>query len=299
MSLKCAVTGVGGYTGKYITQRILARKDSVINLTGHPNKQTIFGDSVKSYPYNFDELDKLAATLKDIDILFNTYWIRYPQNNITFNDATKNSINLITAAKEAGVKKIVHISITNPSIDSKYGYFRGKAIIEDFIIKSGLNFSILRPAVIFGNEGVLFNNIAWFMRHLPVFGIPGNGRYHLNPIFVEDIADLAVNESLNFENRIIDAVGPDNFTMNELVDVIKKAVGSKCLILPTPKLIAYLVTSLLGIYLKDKVLTFGELGSLEDDLLSSDSAAAGNTSFKDWVKDKADVIGKNYMRDAR
>ena len=231
--------------------------------------------------------------------MFNTYWIRYPQNNITFNDATKNSINLITAAKEAGVKKIVHISITNPSIDSKYGYFRGKAIIEDFIIKSGLNFSILRPAVIFGNEGVLFNNIAWFMRHLPVFGIPGNGRYHLNPIFVEDIADLAVNESLNFENRIIDAVGPDNFTMNELVDVIKKAVGSKCLILPTPKLIAYLVTSLLGIYLKDKVLTFGELGSLEDDLLSSDSAAAGNTSFKDWVKDKADVIGKNYMRDAR
>lgn len=299
MNRKSAVTGVGGYTGKYITQRILDRGDSVINLTGHPNKQTIFGDSVKSYPFSFNEPDKLMDTFKEVDVLFNTYWIRYPQNNITFEVAIENSFKLITAAKDAGVKKLVHISITNPSIDSKYGYFRGKAIIEDFIIKSGLNFSILRPAVIFGNEGILFNNIAWFMRHLPVFGIPGNGRYHLNPIFVEDIADLAVSESLNQENRIIDAVGPDNFTMNKLVDVIKKAVGSKCLIIPTPKLIAYFVTSLLGIYLKDKILTLDELGSLEDDLLSSNSDAAGKTSFKDWIKDKADVIGKNYMRDAR
>jgi nucleoside-diphosphate-sugar epimerase len=299
MCLKCAVTGVSGYTGKYITQRLITRADSVINLTGHSNNQTIFGDCIKSYPYSFDNSDRLIETLKDIDVLFNTYWIRYPQNGITFEIATENSIKLIKAAKEAGVKKIVHISITNPSMDSKYSYFKGKAIVEDAIIKSGINYSILRPTVIFGNEGVLFNNIAWFIRHLHVFGIPGSEKYHLNPIFVEDIADLAVKESLDSECKIMDAVGPDNFTMIELVNIIKSAVNTKCLLLHTSTIITYLVTSILGIYLKDKILTYDELGSLQDNLLSSTSTAAGKTSFCDWIKDKADVIGKNYFIDAR
>ncbi len=74
---------------------------------------------------------------------------------------------LFAAAKDAGVGKIVHISITNPSLDSPLPYFRGKAEVESALQKSGLRYAILRPTVIFGTEGILINNIAWIARHLP------------------------------------------------------------------------------------------------------------------------------------
>src|SRR5208283_3415503 len=141
--------------------------------------------------------------------LYNTYWVRFPRGNITYERAVENTRILVNAAREAGVRRIVHLSITNPSEGSKLGYFRGKAEIETLIAASGIACAILRPTVIFGVEDVLINNIAWLLRHSPVFAIPGSGEYRLQPVYVVDVAEMAVAAGKDTVNKVMDAVGPE------------------------------------------------------------------------------------------
>jgi len=90
---------------------------------------------------------------------------------VSFDKAVANSKTLISAAEEANIRRIVHISITNPSEGSPFPYFSGKALVEKAIIQSKLSYAIIRPTVIFGLEGILINNIAWLLRKFPIFFI--------------------------------------------------------------------------------------------------------------------------------
>ena len=188
--MKIAVTGAFSYSGKYITSRLLARSEDVITLTNHPNRPDPFDGKVKTFPLDFNNADELVTTLRGVDVLVNTYWVRFDKDNNTQPKAVENTKILVNAAAKAGVKRIVHISITNPSADSHLPYFWGKAANEKAVIASGLSHAILRPTVLFGREDILINNIAWALRHLPVFGVFGDGSYRLQPIFVEDFARL-------------------------------------------------------------------------------------------------------------
>ena len=187
------VTGAFGYTGKYITRRLLAAGREVRTLTGHPHRPDPFGGRVQIAPLDFRNLVGLVESLRGASVLYNSYWVRFSHGRVTFDDAVANSKILIQAAREAGIRKIVHISIANPSLDSHLPYYAGKAKVEKAIFDSGLPYAILRPIVIFGKADILINNIAWFVRHFPVFAIPGSGEYEIQPIFVEDMADLAVD----------------------------------------------------------------------------------------------------------
>ncbi|MHB9146171.1 MAG: Rossmann-fold NAD(P)-binding domain-containing protein [Symbiobacteriia bacterium] len=134
---------------------------------------------------------------------------------------------MLEAAKEARVERIVHVSITNPSEDSPLPYFKGKAALERAIMDSGLSYAILRPAVIYGPEDILINNIAWLLRRFPVFAVPGTGANELQPIFVEDMAQLAVEAGQQTENVVLNAVGPKAYSFEELVRMVREAVGSR------------------------------------------------------------------------
>src|SRR5205814_579150 len=87
---------------------------------------------------------------------------------------------------------------------------------------------------LFGHGDVLVNNIAWFLRHLPVFGIPGDGQYRLQPVFVEDYADQIVTAGLSTENQTIDVAGPEIFTFESLVRMLRDALGRRTLLVHVP-----------------------------------------------------------------
>ncbi|MGH2581061.1 MAG: SDR family oxidoreductase, partial [Actinomycetota bacterium] len=190
------VTGAFGYTGRYITARLLESGRSVRTLTGHPNRPNPFGDRVAVAAFDFEDRRKLAGHLRGATTLYNTYWVRFPRGDVTFERAVAISETLIHAARDAGVRRIVHVSITNPSEDSPFPYFRGKATVERMIRDSGLGYAIVRPTVIFGREDILINNIAYILRRVPIFGIPGSGSYRLRPVSVEDVADICVRSGL-------------------------------------------------------------------------------------------------------
>lgn len=291
------VTGAFGFSGKYIAKRLLEAGYEVRTLTNSFNRKNPFEGKVKAYPFNFDNPEKLVEALKGASVLYNNYWVRFNYTNnttFTYSNAVENSIKLFKAAKKAGIKRIVHISITNPSGDSPFEYFSGKAKLEKVLIDSGISYAILRPAVLFGKEDILINNIAWFLRKFPVFGVFGDGNYRLQPIYVDDLAKLAVEQGEKTENIIIDAIGTETFTYRELVREIGKAIGKKRLIVSIPPSIGYLMGLLVGKILKDVTITHDEIEGLMADLLYTSSPPAGQTLLTDWIKKHSSTVGMHY-----
>lgn len=245
------VTGALSYTGKYITRRLPSMGKRVKTLTGHLHRPNPFGDQVRVAPYHFDSPPELIRNLEGATTLYNTYWVRFPYGGMTFEKAVANSLTLIRAAEEAGIRRIVHLSITHALEESPFPYFRGKGLVEQAIRKSGLSYAILRPAVIFGHEDILINNIAYFLRRFPVFAVFGLGDYLVQPVYVEDVADLAVRASHQEGNLTMDAVGPETYTFQGLVRLIAQKVQSQARIIYLEPRLAFLLIKLLGYLVHD------------------------------------------------
>jgi uncharacterized protein YbjT (DUF2867 family) len=288
------VTGAFGYTGKYITRRLLDSGRRVRTITGHPKRANAFGTQIEIASMDFSDRTALVRSLQGASVLYNTYWVRFNHGRATYDEAVTNSRVLILAAQEAGVRKIVHLSIANPSLDSLLPYYSGKALVESAIVESGLSYAILRPTVIFGVEDILINNIAWFARHFPVFAIPGSGRYHLQPMFVEDLADLAIHSARQENNLTLDAVGPEVFTFENLVREIAVAVGAKPKFIHLSPRAVLQMLRLMGPIVGDVVLTHEEIEGLMADLLVSKQPPTGQTRFTTWLAQHAGVIGRRY-----
>jgi NADH dehydrogenase len=205
-----------------------------------------------------------------------------------------NTRVLINCAQAAGVQRLVHVSISNPSIDSRLPYFRGKALLEEAIQQSGLSYAILRPTVIFGREDVLINNIAYLLRRFPVFAVPGSGDYRLQPVFVEDMAELAIQAGHEDKNLTLDVVGPEIFTFDELVSLIAQVLGSRARLIHLPPGLALALSRLVGLAVGDVVLTRDELAGLSAGLLVSSLPPSGQTKFSEWVRENVQNLGREY-----
>jgi NADH dehydrogenase len=288
------VTGAFGYTGKYITRRLLSMGQRVKTLTGHPNRPNPFGDQVSVAPFNFDNPAALVESLRGATILYNTYWVRFPHGRITYEQAVENTKTLFQAAKEAGVRRIVHVSIANPSEESSLSYYQRKAVLEKVLIESELSYAIIRPTVIFGDEGILINNIAWLLRRFPVFAVPGAGDYKIQPIFVEDMAEIVVTAGAKDENMILDAVGPEVYTFDALVRLISKTVRSRAVIVHVNPEPAFFLSKLIGYLVQDVVLTRDEVEGLIANLLVSSGPPTGRTRLSDWLRQNAETVGIRY-----
>jgi NADH dehydrogenase len=288
------VTGAFGYSGKYIAQKLLAQGHRVVTLTDSPHRANDFAGRVSAVPYNFDRPDELARSLANVEVLINTYWVRFNHRLFQHADAVANTLALFRAALQAGVRRIVHISITNPSETSPLEYFRGKAQLEKALIESGMSYAILRPAVLFGKEDILVNNIAWALRHLPVFGVFGDGQYKIQPIYVEDMADLAVKYSASRENVVVDAIGPETYTYRELVATIARLIGVWRPVVSVPPRVGYWVGQLLGRLVGDMMITREEIEGLMAGLLCVDAPPAGTTKLSEWVRNNASTLGRHY-----
>ena len=240
------VTGAFGFSGQQIAKKLLVRGEKVRTLTNHPQPESPLFDLVQTYPLDFDNLKQLTESLAGASVLYNTYWVRFAYGDVNHELAVRNTKLLINAAEQAGVRRIVHVSITNPSMDSPLPYFNGKAELELAIQSSSLSYAILRPAVLFGEGDILIiSNIAFMLKTFPLFAIPGGGEYRIQPIFVDDLAELAVEGGHQSDNYVVDAVGPETYTYEELVRIIRSAIGSRSLLVHLPPAIIRLTAGVL------------------------------------------------------
>ncbi|HTL15934.1 MAG TPA: NAD-dependent epimerase/dehydratase family protein [Patescibacteria group bacterium] len=292
--MKIAITGAFGYSGHYIADRLLNEGNEVVTLTNSFARENPFGDRVKPFPFHFEEPELLGQTLNGVDVLINTYWVRFDHRQFSHDQAVQNTNILFRAAKAAGVRRIVHISITNPDINSDLPYFRGKAKLELGLRELGISFCILRPTVLFGKEDVLINNIAWSLRRLPVFGVFGDGEYRLQPIYVDDLAAAAVAKSSERNNEIIDATGPETFTYRELVDLIQCKVGTHRPVISVAPELGYWACRVLGLFLRDVIITREEIRGLMENRLCVQAPPLGKTRLSDWLAEHHKTLGRHY-----
>jgi uncharacterized protein YbjT (DUF2867 family) len=263
-------------------------------MTAHPSQPNPFGDRLEIAPLDFASPASLAKGLEGASTLFNTYWIRFPYRGTTFETAVENTRRLLRAARSVEVRRIVHISITGAAEDSPLPYFRGKGVVEREIAESGLSYLILRPTLIFGLEDVLVNNLAWLVRRFPLFAIPGRGDYRVQPVFVGDLAALAVAGAPGTDNRIADAVGPEIYTFRDFLRTLARALGHTRLIVPTPPQLALLFSRLIGYALGDVTLTRDEINGLMASLLVSNNPPTCPTAFSSWLQSNAGLMGRTY-----
>lgn len=292
--MKIAVTGAFGYSGRYIARRLLEAGHEVMTLTNSPQRENPFGEAVRAFSFEFHRPDRLRESLRGVEALINTYWVRFDHRLFTHHVAVANTKILFQAAQEAGVRRIVHTSITNPDLNSDLPYFRGKAELEAALSSLGVSYCILRPTVLFGREDVLINNIAWSLRRLPVFGVFGRGEYRLQPIHVDDLAAAAVEEASGTTDAVINAIGPETFTYRELVETIARMLGLKRWIIGVPPAPGYWGCRLVGLLVRDVVITREEIRGLMEGRLCVDAPPLGTTRLTDWIARHKETLGRRY-----
>ena len=293
------VTGAFSYSGAAIAHELQAAGRRVRTLTGHPGRgpQTAAAGGIEVRPLDFADPAALTESMRGARTLYNTYWVRFARGAVDHPVAVTRSRVLFQAAAAAGVRRIVHVSITNPSADSPYPYFRGKAAVEQALRDLGVSHAVLRPAILFGGDGVLLNNIAWLLRRLPVFAVGGTGEYRIRPIHVNDLARLAVRAGDSAETEVIDAVGPERPTFLALVQTIRAAVGGRSQVIRVPGTLIPAAARVLGLALRDTLLTAEEYQAMADGLADTDGPATGETALSQWIADHQDTLGHVYANE--
>ena len=293
------VTGAFSYTGRYVTQCLIDQGVRVRTLTRSPAVEDPFGGRVEVAPLDFSDPDGLCRSMQGAGVFYNTYWVRYAHGRITFDLAVENTGKLFEAAERAGVGRIVHFSVTNPSSESGLPYFRGKAQVEAMLVGLGVPYAIIRPTLVFGVGDLLLNNMAWALRRFPVFPVYGSADYPVQPVYVEDLAAQAVEAGSQGENSVADAAGPDTFSFEALLRLLASTMGVRRWFLHTPPRVGLALTGLVGLLMRDMALTRDEVVGLMDGLLTSGEPPTDTTRLSDWLAENGDGLGRRYVSELR
>jgi uncharacterized protein YbjT (DUF2867 family) len=288
------VTGAFGYTGSFIADRLLARGRRVRTLSRRPAGDHPLAARVEHHELRFDGEAHLIAALTGVDTLYNTYWRRFPRPGVGFDDMIEQSEVLIGAASKAGVRRIVHFSVSNASDDAPTDYFRAKAQVERAVEASGLSYAIVRPTLLFGPGDILLNNLAWTLRRVPVFGLLGRGDYSVQPVLVSDVADLAIRLAEGADDVTVTAAGPETFRFTDLAHLVRDRIQAPARIVGMPPSLVLVASRLIGLVVHDTVLTRDEVTELMSGLLVSSEPATCPTSLREWLDANAASIGRRY-----
>jgi uncharacterized protein YbjT (DUF2867 family) len=291
---KLAVTGAFGFTGRVIARQLVDQGCDVITLTRHIDHADPLARSIDAVKLDFGRPSDMAAALEGVGTLFNTYWIRFPRGAESFERAIAETAVLVGAARQAGVRRIVHISVVGAAHDAPTPYVRAKAVVEDVVRSSGLEWSIVRPTLTYGPDDILVNNMAWALRRLPIYGMPGAGTYTIQPVHVDDVARICIEMAEGEAGRTVDAAGPDVMRFRSMVETVRSAVGSRSLVVPMPTWAVLDAARVLGFLVRDVVLTADEIRELTSSFLTSTRPPLGRIQFADWVTANAAILGRRW-----
>ena len=292
--MRAAVTGSFGFTGRALTEALLADGHEVVTLTRRTGAGDPLAARITVKPFDAGQPGDVAAALERVEVLFNTTWLRFPRGGATFEGSIARSAVLLAAARDAGVRRVVHVSVVNASRDADTPYVRAKAALESVVRSSGLEWAIVRPTLTYGPGDILINNLAWALRRFPVYGLPGLGRYTVQPVHVDDVARICVEAASGPAGIVVDAAGPEILAYRELVERVRSAIGSRSLVVPMPGIVVLLTARLLGLIVRDVVLTADEIRELTSSLLTSKEPPRGEIRLSEWLPANAAALGRRW-----
>ena len=289
------VTGAFSFTGRAIAEELLTLGQSVRTLSRRPAEDgDPLGGRVDWAPLQFADPVALRDGLRGADVLYTTYWVRFERAGSTFARAVENIRVLVDAAREAGVRRVVHVSVANPSESSPFAYYRGKALAEQHVAESGLSYAIVRPTLIYGPCDILLNNIAWTLRGFPLFAVAGNGSYRVQPVAVGEVAVACVEAGGRDESVTRDISGPETYSYVDLVRLIAAAVGRTARVVQLPGAVVLALAKVVGLINRDVLVNREELEALRAELLVSHDAPTAHGSFAAWLGEAGPTLGRRY-----
>ncbi len=291
------VTGAFSFLGAAVARELRARGWTVSTLT---NRRPPAGvdPCLRVEPLRFEPAH-LERVLDRADLLVNTYWVRLPAHGATFDQAVARSTLLVEAAVRARVRRLVHVSVSNAAAGRTLGYYDGKARVDEVVRRSGLGHAIVRPTLVVGPGDVLTSNIAWLLRRLPLFLLPGAGRCRLQPVTLDDAARVVAGAAAAGADLDLDAAGPEILSFAEYVALVARAVGRRPWLAPAPRGLTLAALRLLSALLHDDLLTREELLGLEQELLVSRAPPTGASSVSAWLLAHGAGLGHRYVNDRR
>jgi len=219
------ITGANGFVAKNLRNFLSKNHIKVIAIA----RKTFQKHHTETVVYSKTLLEKgLQNKLRNCDALVHLIGIGKQSSKYNFEDNIDLTKNMIKTCKKSGIKKIVYISGLGVTKNSRSDYFISKYKAEQEIINSGLDYTIFRPSYIIGKKDYLSKFILKQIKKGIVI-IPGSGKYHLQPIFVEDVAKIIV-ESISekkFSNKILDLVGPEIIKFEDFVKYFVKNKKTK------------------------------------------------------------------------
>jgi uncharacterized protein YbjT (DUF2867 family) len=238
------VTGAAGFCGSRIVSLLasegVATRGLVRNLAKAKGKlpergvEVVIGDTTQP--------NTLEKAVIGVDTIIHTAFItaerkegpgvNYQATNV------QGTANLVAAARQAGVQRIVVLSGLGTKPDKPGTYMQGRYLAEQEVKQSGMAWSILGPSIQFGKGSAFFNGLADLIRTTPVI-VPmvGNGKRQFQPIWVEDVANCLVKmarEPEPYDGRTIEVGGPEYFTYAQILDMLMQTLHKQRIKVPGP-----------------------------------------------------------------
>lgn len=236
------VTGAAGYLGNNTVKRLVNMRHPVRAMVRNKAKaekrlkdvlnkiEIVEGDVTKR--------DSLPALMKDVTAVIHLVAISMEKGGLTYDEVNyQGTVNLVDAALDAGVKRFIYMSQNGADSASPYAFLASKGKAQDYVAKSNLAWTALRPSAIFGPQDEFFNTFARLLKVTPViFPLIGGGTALFQPVSVYDVVE-AVVRSVDDGSTIgkeLKLGGPEVLTLAEIEKRVIEAVGTWRALVPVP-----------------------------------------------------------------
>ncbi len=228
--MKVLVTGGTGFVGTHLVNRLLQRGHAVAVVSRDPEKtRNRYNRPVETLPGDVRDAASLAAAMAGRDAIVHLVGIIHEASGQTFDQMHRQAVeNVVAAARQSGVRRLVHMSAMGASEDAPSEYGRTKAAGEKAVLGSGLDWTIFRPSIIFGPGDGFVSLLAPIVRGNPGF-IPviGPGTTRFQPVSIYDVTRVFADalEKPETREKRFEVGGPEILTLNDIYREIARAVG--------------------------------------------------------------------------
>ena len=230
------VAGGTGFLGRHVVSELVERGHRVVILSRRAGSG-LSHSSVDSVTCDVSNGELPLEKIRGSDAIVNLIGINRETRTQTFQrvhvDAPRH---LAAAAKETGIRRLIHISVVAARPDQSQPYHDSKWQAEELIRNSGLDFTVLRPGVIYGPGDDMITHLVKMIRFCPLFPVVGRGRSLLQPVSGQDVARVvsAAIENQAAVGRTYDVVGPEPMPLSSVVRTVAEGAGLNVWIAPTP-----------------------------------------------------------------
>lgn len=276
------VTGGTGFVGRRLVARLVEAGERV-RVIARGVRQARLADGVEVVKGNLASGGGLSEAMEGVERVVHLVAIIREVGDQTFDSVIRQgAVNMVNAAKAAGIKKLVHQSAIGARDDPHFLYHKAKWDAEQAVRESGLKYTIVRPSLIFGEGDEFFSTLASLVRWNPIVPIAGDGKTRFQPIWIEDVVTCLV-ECLKdgvHDNAVVEIGGPEHLTYEEMVDMVAQVLGKRRLKAHIPLFLMRPMASLMEFVLPKPPVTHEQLKMLAIDNVTEPDAVPRQFAFQ-------------------